>query len=122
MAQTNYREYLRGDIVKSKKYFYVLRPLLSCMWIEQKKVSPPIEFQLLLDGLNIDGVLRSDIDALLLRKKAGIELSAEPKIVSINTFILDYLEYFEKQVVAYDQHQKPDTNFLDSLFISFLRM
>ena len=30
MAKGNYRGYLKGDIVKAKKYFYVLRPVLAC--------------------------------------------------------------------------------------------
>ena len=29
MAEKNYRGYLRGDMVKAKKYFYVLRPILA---------------------------------------------------------------------------------------------
>ena len=29
-AKKNYREYLKGETVKYKKYFYVLRPLLAC--------------------------------------------------------------------------------------------
>ena len=33
MASRNYREYLKGDTVKAKKYFYVLRPVLACRWI-----------------------------------------------------------------------------------------
>jgi predicted nucleotidyltransferase len=35
MAEGNYREYLRGDEVWVKKYFYVLRPVLACQWIER---------------------------------------------------------------------------------------
>jgi predicted nucleotidyltransferase len=35
MAQGNIREYLRGEIVWRKKYFYVLRPLLAMRWIER---------------------------------------------------------------------------------------
>ena len=34
MAQGNIREYLKGERVWVKKYFYVLRPLLACRWIE----------------------------------------------------------------------------------------
>lgn len=34
MARKNYREYLRGDTVRLKKYLYVLRPLLAALWIE----------------------------------------------------------------------------------------
>lgn len=33
MAETNYREYLKGSEVRVKKYFYVLRPLLAAKWI-----------------------------------------------------------------------------------------
>ncbi len=36
MAQGNYREYLKGEIVWVKKYFYVLRPLLAINWIEKE--------------------------------------------------------------------------------------
>lgn len=34
MAKGNFREYLQGDLVRAKKYFYVLRPILACLWIE----------------------------------------------------------------------------------------
>jgi hypothetical protein len=32
MARKNYREHLRGETVRLKKYLYVLRPLLACIW------------------------------------------------------------------------------------------
>lgn len=35
MAQTNYRGYLKAGLVPLKKYFYVLRPLLSVRWLER---------------------------------------------------------------------------------------
>jgi predicted nucleotidyltransferase len=35
MARGNYREYLKGDVVWIKKYFYVLRPILAMKWIER---------------------------------------------------------------------------------------
>ena len=41
-AAKNYREYLLDDMVKYKKYFYVLRPILACKWIEEKKCPPPV--------------------------------------------------------------------------------
>ena len=42
MAEGNYREYLKGDIVKAKKYFYVLRPVLACRWVLSKHTPPPM--------------------------------------------------------------------------------
>ena len=44
MANGNYREYLRGEEVKAKKYFYVLRPLLACKWILRTNTPPPMLF------------------------------------------------------------------------------
>lgn len=48
MAKTNYRGYLRAEMVPLKKYFYVLRPLLSVRWIERYGCAAPIEFEKLL--------------------------------------------------------------------------
>lgn len=50
MAEGNYREYLKGDIVKAKKYFYVLRPILACKWILHKGTRPPMLFRELMDS------------------------------------------------------------------------
>lgn len=44
MAETNYREYLKTDQVRIKKYFYVLRPLLAAKWILDKECPPPMLF------------------------------------------------------------------------------
>jgi hypothetical protein len=37
MARSNHRGYLRGETVRTKKYLYVLRPLLACQWIEHEQ-------------------------------------------------------------------------------------
>ena len=50
MAEGNYREFLRGDMVKAKKYFYVLRPILACLWILEKGTPPPMLFSELLES------------------------------------------------------------------------
>lgn len=44
MAEGNYREYLQGEIVRAKKYFYVLRPVLACRWILDRGTPPPMLF------------------------------------------------------------------------------
>lgn len=88
MAQGNYREYLQGDQVKIKKYFYVLRPILACEWIEQNNTMPPIEFQVLVDSLVPEGSqLMAAIQELLARKIAGDEMDYEPRMNPINEFL-----------------------------------
>ena len=49
VAKSTYTKFLQGDKVKYKKYFYALRPLLTCRYIEEKNEVPPIEFDRLLD-------------------------------------------------------------------------
>jgi predicted nucleotidyltransferase len=49
MAQGNYREYLKGEIVWRKKYFYVLRPLLAIRWLEAGLGVVPTEFGQLVE-------------------------------------------------------------------------
>lgn len=51
MANNNFREYLQGEEVKIKKYFYVLRPVLAAGWIEKFNELPPLEFPTLLNHI-----------------------------------------------------------------------
>jgi predicted nucleotidyltransferase len=87
MAKGNVREYLRGDTVWRKKYFYVLRPLLAMRWIEQGLGPVPIEFGRLLEATVSAPELRRDIDELLELKKRGAELDEGPRISAISEFI-----------------------------------
>ncbi len=62
MAKGNFRGYLRGEQVRTKKYLYVLRPLLACLWIQRFPEPPPMAFELLLERLLPSGTLRKAID------------------------------------------------------------
>ncbi|WP_422661376.1 nucleotidyltransferase domain-containing protein [Paenibacillus sp. EC2-1] len=97
MAKGNYRDYLQGEQVKIKKYFYVLRPILACEWIEKYNSMPPIEFQTLLNALVPEGSeLKGVIMELLARKIAGDELDYEPRINPINEFLETKIPYYEQ--------------------------
>ncbi|MCM3292722.1 nucleotidyltransferase domain-containing protein [Paenibacillus sp. MER 180] len=97
MATGNYREYLQRESVKIKKYFYVLRPLLACQWIERYHEMPPIEFPVLVDRLvPANSELHAAIQQLLARKIAGEELNMEPRIEVINAFIEQSIGYYER--------------------------
>ncbi len=87
MARGNVREYLHGDVVWQKKYFYVLRPLLAMLWIEKDLGPVPIEFNRLVEAIVTDSNLRQEIGRLLEAKKAGAELDRGPKIAAISRFI-----------------------------------
>jgi predicted nucleotidyltransferase len=97
MAQKNYREYLKGDVVRVKKYFYVLRPLLAVKWIEEIDEVVPMEFGVLVERTITDRNLKSVIADLVERKRAGQELDREPAILPISNFIREELERIERK-------------------------
>lgn len=116
MATGNNREYLQGSLVKIKKYFYVLRPLLACMWIESRNDSPPMELEVLLKAASVSVGFKEEVLKLLARKKASQEMGLEPAIPVINEFIREKIEYFEERTSSFDPAAKPDAEYLNELF------
>jgi predicted nucleotidyltransferase len=115
MADGNFREYLKGDTVRVKKYFYVLRPILACRWIEAHGTMPPMEFgRLVEDRLPVG--LRPTLDALLERKRQGDELAAGPRIPEINDFIESELERTQAVLSATPRTPAPHWELLDRVF------
>lgn len=116
MAKGNFRDYLRGDSVKIKKYFYVLRPVLACIWIERYNSVPPIEFQTLVRELLEEGQLKAEIHTLLERKISGDELDLEPKLTVINDFLEKEIKRLEEYTKTLKVSKKDMTPLLDDLF------
>lgn len=115
MAECNFREYLKGEIVWVKKYFYVLRPILACKWIEAGYGVVPMEFALLIQRLVADDELKASIHELLRRKREGQELDREPRIAIISEFIEAELERLATK--SFDGNNgNPDIERLDKVF------
>jgi predicted nucleotidyltransferase len=87
MAKKNYREHLRGETVRLKKYLYVLRPLLACLWIEQKHGPVPMRFQDLVDALVTEDRLKNAIADLLVIKRRAMESEHGLAMPAINQFL-----------------------------------
>ena len=115
MAKGNFREYLKDDLVRVKKYFYVLRPVFACCWIEKHNSMPPTEFELLYSDAALSPLLTHEIDQLLERKKAGDELNVEPKIDVINSYLDERIEHFSASAKRMERKDK-DIELLDNLF------
>jgi predicted nucleotidyltransferase len=115
MAQGNYREFMKGDIVWLKKYFYVLRPLLAIRWIEKETRPVPMEFEKLVERSVDSPELNQAIADLLMRKKAGQELDRQPKIPVLSDFIESELERLKKKAKL-EERTKPNFEKLNELF------
>jgi predicted nucleotidyltransferase len=122
MAKGNYREYLQGGQVRIKKYFYVLRPVLACEWIEKWNTMPPIEFDRLVDAVVPRGSeLEVVIDGLLTRKRAGDEMDYEPRINPINEYLAERIQYYEHVAKGMQSSNGDQDQRLDDLFRTVLK-
>jgi uncharacterized protein len=115
MAQGNVREYLKGDRVWVKKYFYVLRPLLAIKWIEQGYGVAPTAFGTLLEQVVPAGELKDRIKELIEQKSRGDELDYGDRIPAISDFITAELSRLEEDQKQYKNNPAP-VEMLDELF------
>jgi len=116
MAEGNYQAYLLKEIVRIKKYFYVLRPILACDWILQTNTMAPVEFDKLLESQVKEQNVKTEIQKLLIRKMAGEELNEEPKIEILNDFLDRKIKFYNKYVKSIKKSDPPETERLDTLF------
>jgi predicted nucleotidyltransferase len=99
MAKRNYNQYIKDkSYVKLKKYLYVIRPLLSCMAIQDSKSMPPTAMDLSMDLLK-PFTAYAEVLALVEAKKAGKELEQGPSNTILNDFIEESLFFFELYVM-----------------------
>lgn len=87
MAKHNFRGYLKEELVPLKKYFYVLRPLLSVLWLEKYKRPAPVEFSKLIHLISEQKYLCKAIEELLVAKRSGLEMGLSAQIPEIHSFI-----------------------------------
>lgn len=121
IAKGNFRKYLQGDNVRVKKYFYALRPILACKWIEERNTMPPMEFALLLNTMLPNGNLVDEIQDLLVKKKSGEELDYGPHIRSINEFLDEHIQHFDHYLKSVGKKQPVEEIVFDSIFREALR-
>ena len=97
MANGNYRTYLRGEEVQTKKYLYVIRPLFCCQWLERHHTMPPVFLGELVDDIIENGCdFPKEYVQLLAKKMRGEELDLGPRIDSLNSWIETKLDYYAK--------------------------
>ena len=95
MAKRNYKEHCLDEIVKLKKYFYVLRPILAAKWIIDKESNPPVLFETLLNEYS-DSELKEEVNNLILKKRDMDESDYINK-----NLILD--EYINKEITSLEE-------------------
>lgn len=118
-ANSTLQGYLLGDMVRYKKYFYVLRPLFAAQYIEKYHTAPPVLFDDLLK-MDIPVDLRQAINELLEVKKRTTEGEENPQMPVIREFIQS--ETARQKEIAdnlEDDHNR-DWSALNSIFLEII--
>jgi uncharacterized protein len=103
------REHLQSDVVKLKKYFYALRPILAAKWIVTHQSFPPMVFSKLLELINDSQDIITEIDRLLTIKATANESATIVSSPILNEFIRSEIANCEQAVKLIPKH---DTNSL----------
>lgn len=119
MAERNCKEFLLGDMVKVKKYFYVLRPILACKWILHTSSKPPMLFSELADA-ELDDSLKPAINKLLDLKMNAPEIKEIPRVPEVNDYIYRAIEDLKFEIAAFPAEPRADWAPLNQLFLQTL--
>lgn len=118
-ANSTYTQYLRDEQVKYKKYFYALRPLLACQYIQKYKCPPPVLFDGLMK-LDMPGELRDGIEKLLEIKKITDEKDVNAQIPVIQDYIANKIGRQKLCLDLMEDDRKKDWEMLNCCFLRVL--
>ena len=117
-ARTQMNKYLSGDKVKPKKYFYALRPILACRWIEKYHSVPPILFDDLVKELLPDEMKEHVLRLLDTKVKGPEGMEIEP-LEPIQDFIIKNIQELDDYVQSVTEEKK-DWKALNQFFLEEL--
>lgn len=117
-AKNHYSELLKGDVIKLKKYFYTLRPLLAAKWIIDKNSPPPMSF-LTLTQEYLDGEIKAEVEKLISIKVNTPEISEWKHVDVINEYIEENIADISEKLKTIPD-EKRDWRELNELFITIL--
>ena len=109
------RDYMNGEKVKLKKYFYVLRSTLAAIWIVEKEGVPPMEFNYLRE-LILDKEVVKWIDLMLRLKMKNDETYEVNLFPPIDNWLTEAIRNIENKLTRIDREPKSETERLNKLF------
>lgn len=115
MATRNYEAFLLGETVKTKKYFYAIRPLLAARWILDERTPAPMRFDELA-AAKLDAAISPLVDELLHEKVNEPERETRPRIDALNGWIEAQINEVEGQLASLETLKKPSWDGFNETF------
>ena len=119
-AKSNYREYLKGETVRLKKYFYVLRPLLACKWILAEGTPPPMLFSELM-AKYLDESILEDVLKLLDLKMNNPKITEGNQFEKVNEYLDKTILEIEEKIKSLPSTHEQTWDELNNVFLSILK-
>lgn len=116
MATGNRQDHLRGEQVKAKKYFYVLRPILACLWIMDRRTPPPILFEELCAAY-LEESVKPEVERLLEIKRNMPEIGMIGRVEKLHAYIDGKIEQIGAFIDRLPKEEQKDWKMLDEIFL-----
>jgi predicted nucleotidyltransferase len=101
IARGQWRSEIAGKTqVRLKKYFYVVRPLLSLAWVAERGSPPPMSIGDLLDRSELPPAARDAVEALLAEKREAAEFGTRARIAEIDEWAAGEVERLHPERLA----------------------
>ena len=123
LAEGHIRRYLKvnAETISGKKYFYILRAILSCYWILEGAGRPGLDFEELLMYRGIMGTpVGKEILKLLEQKKKGSEIDHFGRNEILDQFLDEEMEHFK--TIKFEKEPAKDKKFIDRTLWNILVM
>lgn len=98
-----------------KVFFYYLRGVLACKWIEQHQTLPPVPFKELVNATVEDDTLRAKIDRLIGLKKYGGEHDMEVVDKELMDYARNLADFYSNRIGSFRPEQNENERPADAL-------
>ena len=115
MAKKHDLHYLKDDMVRVKKYLYIVRALLAAEWSLDRFCPPPMPF-LDLCGAMADERIVPSIEFLLHEKLNGSEGSLVRHQEALDEWIYESIDVLPERIKAVGTFSKPTWDKMDAAF------
>ena len=115
MADNNTRNYLQGESVRMKRYLYILRPVLACLWVMEHDSPPPVLFTSLMEKFLPQNLMPS-VKNILAEKMNSSEKSDIPRMHDIEAFVNESVSRIHAHIDTLNESPKT-WNSLNEFFI-----
>ncbi len=123
LGERQFNLYIDGkERVNLKKYFYIVRPAMAIAWIRKHPdIIPPMNFQKLMVGLDLNTDVQMALKDLLLAKSHSKEVGLASRINVIDDFIAAQFDWAHENASSVKADKRDHLNQANTLFRSIIK-